>query len=511
MTQFIARSSLSLTCLLLSTLGSGLGTQASAAPASVVDVVGWPLPELSGATPALDIGDDPVYGRQICPPLTRLNLADKKSEELLLKKVVEEHGAQGPVWRYEYRQSLYWWDGTLATSRDLADFLRAQIPAIAKVRSGGLWQVPDFEVTTVGEQAVKVRFKQAPPFGPFVLNGVPFYRKAEPAKNAGIQFECVGLYKPQTKPFGLALVPTSGYKFRHVLPDIHLYKDGKHPESKRPMHFELRYANTVNSLPATRPPDVNFGCQHSLDLPNLLMLVWNNKSDLGKYPEFRRAVGALVPRGALVNAGAAALAEASSSPVPRQHPGFSAQTTIRPFDIRGASLALNKLGYRRKTGGAPRLDASGKPLHLLLLTQSKSQGLAEKVLIDALSAVGIAVDVKSELPQDEQADATLANFTVDWPRVSLLAEFHSGMEGGAPVMAQGDKILDRQLEQYAASLTTATPDFTLLGAIQRRLAELEPVTVLLQQKACIDSGTGFRLARGSISQRDPDWFRQLLF
>jgi hypothetical protein len=51
----------------------------------------------------------------------------------------------------------------------------------------------------------------------------------------------------------------------------------------------------------------------------------------------------------------------------------------------------------------------------------------------------------------------------------------------------------------------------LLASIHRRLAALEPATVLLQHKACVDATASLRLPPGNLSQRDPDWFRQLLF
>ena len=273
----------------------------------------------------------------------------------------------------------------------------------------------------------------------------------------------------------------------------------------------VRFAGAFESTPGTRPPDVNFTCSHPLVLPNMLMIVWDRNSPLARNADFRHAMSQLMPRHALVSAGAAALAEVATSPVPHNHPGFDAKSPVHAFDLRSASLALNKLGYRRQTAGSPRLDKQGDPLHLLLLTQNQVPGLAEKVIVDAISAVGINIQIKSALSPGEKADGMLANLAVDWPRVNFLPYLHSDAESAWPVATVSGNELDRALEKYAESLTNAKPDWALLGNVQRHIEEIEPVTVLLQQKACLETPTSLKLAKGIISQRDPDWFRQMLF
>ena len=460
----------------------------------------------------MEVGDDPVYGRQICPPLTRLNLDEKKSEDLLFKSVRQEVNGGQTSWIYELRTGLYWWRGEPLTSKEVANFIRNELATVVAVRSGNVWNVKDFEVSATGTQSIRVQFQGTPAFGPYIFNGVPFFRQVDSiALEGGLRFECVGLYQPQIATWGLALRPTARYKSHRSMPELDLYPTSPNLAIKHPHTLEVRLAGNVTSTPATRPPDANISCSHMIDLPNLLMIVWDRRSPVASRVGFRRAVTQLMPRSALASAGAAAMAEAAASPVPRNHPGYDSRSSFQGFDLRAASLAFNKLGFRRPSAREPRLDEHGKPLRLVLLTKNKASGLAEKVILDSFSAVGISVEVKSELADGEYADGMLANFAVDWPRVSYMPYFHSAATANWLIQPVVDKGLDIDLEKYASSITYARPDWGLLAAVQRHLVELEPATVILQQKACIDNTVGFKLAKGSISQRNPDWFRQLLF
>ncbi|MEN9835677.1 MAG: Bacterial extracellular solute-binding protein family 5 Middle [Pseudomonadota bacterium] len=482
----------------------------TAAVAGTVHIVGWPAPNLSGETPAIELGDDPIYGRQMCPPLTRLNLDERRSEDLLVKGVRQESVGGQTVWTFDIRTGLYWWRGEQVTSDDLAKFLRAELGPVVSIRSGQIWDAGSFDVNPSGPQTVKVQFKQKPAFGPYILNGVPFFRPIA-AGAEGFKYECVGLYRPQAAAWGVALAPTPGYKSQRAMPELAIYASGQVPSAKSSNAFYVRFAGAVNSSPAVRPPDASYSCAHTLELPNLLMIVWDKRSSLGGTAEFRRAISQLMPRSALASSGAAALAEIANSPIPKNHPGYDAKLPPQGFDLRAASAALNKLGLKRASSTSPRLDERGEPIKLTFLTQSNQAGLAEKVILDSLSAVGIAVDFKTQIAAGEKVDGMLANFAVDWPRVSYLPYFHSGAKLEWPVQPVTDKNLDRDLEKYAVSITYQKPDWNLMSAVQRDFADLEGVTVLLQQKACIDNPANFKLAKGSISQRNPDWFRQLLF
>lgn len=487
---------------------------ASAEPQSIA-VLGWALPDLSGAAPQRAAGDDPVVGRQICPALTRLNLSLKKSEELLLKRVSHEHPSSGDavVFHYELRPGLFWWSGQAVTGAELAGFLRAQLPLLAAERSDGLWTVPKFEVRTDGRLGASIHFQQEPPFGPFIVNGAPFFRSVDGGQKSSFAFECVGLYRPTLKPFGLLLLPVESYKSTKELPQVAIYQAAERPAKLPPQYVELRYASAITSTPEQRPSDRGSGCNRTLELPQVAMIVWNTQNGLMANPGLRRALSALIPRAALVAAGTAQLAEVTSSLVPHEHPGYHHQTSTHGFDLHAASAELNRLGYIRKTSGSPRLDSAGAPLTLTFVAYGPSPNLAEKVLADTFAAVGIRLEFRVGSKQDADSqlfDGTLALFDIDWPRLNLLGNFHRGRKVYGPFNAPSDAELDHLLERYAASLTTLLPDFTSLMQVQKRLAELEPVTVLFRQKACLESGPAVRLPAGSLNLRDPDWFRRLL-
>lgn len=487
-------------CLAFAALASG----SSSAKASAVNVIGWPLPDLSGEKPNLAIGDDPVYGRQLCPPLTRLNLMQKRSEELLLRRAT----ASGNTWRLELRPNLYWWDGSPVDSRDLAEFVTTELASIVKTRSGGVWAEPKFRVNRADEFSIAVEFSGPPPFGPYIFNGAPFFRKQAGDKE-GVSFECAGLYRPRREDFGLALLPNAAYKSNKSLPDLHLYREGvKVPVGPKTM--ELLYPKELSVSPKERPPGSSSGCARTLDLPFATMVVWNPHLSPTASADFRRTLTQLIPRGALVSAGANTLADVASAPIPRQHPGYNTSIPTRPFDMKAAAGQLSRLGYVRPAASATRLGPDSKPLKLVLLSRT-GHGLAEKVIVDAFSAVGIKVIAKTKLSEGEQPDGVLAAFSLDWPRVSFLANLHSRSKSDGTFWPLKDHELDKAMEDYGRSLTTSSPDFSLLGRVHKRLADLEPMTVLVQHKACVVSGPDLRLARGSLNQRDPDWFRELLF
>jgi hypothetical protein len=361
---------------------------------------------------------------------------------------------------------------------------------------------------------VSLHFEQEPVFGPFILNGAPFFRLTDAAQKPAFAFECVGLYRPERRPFGLVLVPAEGYKSNKEQVKVELYNPSEKPAKLPPQFIELRYANQVKSTPDMRLSDKGAGCATMLELPQMAMIVWNTHSGPMANPAMRRAFSQLIPRTALVTAGAAYLAEVAVSPVPREHPGFHSQSSVHGFDLHAVSVALNGLGYRRKTAGAPRLSIAGEPLKLTLGTAEAVPNVLEKVLADSFSAAGISLEFRLKGQQGKDlppVDGTLAAFAIDWPDVNLLGNFHQSSIGKEPFMPLNDADLDRHLERYAVSLTTPLPDFNSLIQVQKRLAELEPITVLFRQKACLVSGSALHLPNGSLNQRDPDWFRRLLF
>ena len=118
-----------------------------------------------------------------------------------------------------------------------------------------------------------------------------------------------------------------------------------------------------------------------------------------------------------------------------------------------------------------------------------------------MTAVGIGVSFKSLATAGPNPDGVLSTFSLDWPRVSFLGNFHSKAKIASPFRSLNNAELDTKLESYAASLTTAKPDFALLGAIQSQLQDLEPATVLLAHKACVAGNGGIKLGKRGVDAR----------
>lgn len=476
--------------------------------ATEVAITGWPAPELGLSEPPLELGDDPVLGRQVCPPFTRLNLAQGKSEDVLVRRVVEEFrdAKRGALWRYELRGGLHWWSGAELKPAEAAASLKAALPQLVSARGAGLWKLPQHEIVVEGNDLV-VRWKEPPEFGPYVLNGLPLWRPAAtPGK--GPQFECVGVYRAEPRPYGIALLPNRGYAFGAKLPDLALYApdapDAAKLGAKAPQ-IAFRHAAQFDGAPHGGDNDAPPGCSQLIELPLATVIAWNTTRGVTADPAFRALLTQLTPRGALVRSAAATLGELLSAPIPRLHPGYDGKILVRPFDLDAVSRALDGLGYTRKTPAAPRAAKDGTALTLRIVADSGAGSLAAKVLVDAFAAVGIAVTFLDEANLTEKdlraADGHLAAVALDWPRADFLANFHSKASEPGPFWPLADAALDQALERYALSLTTATPSFQALAVVHKKLYELEPVTVILQHKACFER---------NVNPKDPDWFRHII-
>lgn len=453
----------------------------------------------------MSLGDDPIIGRQACPPIVRLDLASGESEELLVKRVIKN--AAGTEWRFEPKGDVFWWNGAVVTSQDLAVFIADVLPRVIEGRGLTLWPVPKFSVETDGDRAAVVTWQEAPKFGPFVLDGVPL---AKAAKSEGLAFECAGLYRLATTAQGVTLSPNPAYKVKLSMPIVKI-QSSTAKMTTGGSWLALRAASTLGGTPWTRLSDDKPKCTTTLDLPSATVIAWNPKQGAATDQALRALLTELTPRGELVRTGAAALGELISAPIPKQHPGYDPKLSVRPFNIDNVSASLHKLGYQRLDAYAARMDKQGKPLRLTLVAANGEPGLAEKVVADTYSAIGISTTFKSATEvSPDAADGIFATVQLDWPRSDLMGTFHSRAVDPKPFYRLDDQKLDALLELYALSLTEVKPDFAALTAVHRRIFELEPMTVLLQHKACVEAGGGMKLPPKGISVRDPDWFRKLI-
>lgn len=487
-----------------------LGTAVSARAQSI-NLYGWPQPDPALESPAGWLGNDPIVGRLACPPLTRLNLRSKQADDMLVRQIVVE----GAVWRFELRSGMFWWSGEPVVAADLVRFLETELERAVVERGAGLWKLPARSISAAEGGSVVVTWKEAPVFGPYVLNGVPFARTA--AAGSTPRFECVGLHRLRQDAAVMVLEPRSGGRVRaSSVTILSAPRGGQVPRDKP--YVALKTATDFSGNPWTRPGDDQANCQTTLDLSAATMIAWHGGRGPTTDPRFRRLLTQLVPRGALLRAGGASLGELLTAPIARRHPGYDARLALRPSDLEAASEGLTSLGYVRAASTALRkLPGSTEDLKLVIASTDKALALVEKVVVDAFQAVGVGVRFvpAGELKPGEHVDGTLGSFDLDWPDSDLLSNFHSRAKhphsGSIPVIKLEDAALDGALERYALSLTRGAPDFASLTAVHRRLYELEPVTVVMQHKACLEVGGGLALPKSGVDPLDPDWFRPFVF
>jgi hypothetical protein len=182
------------------------------------------------------------------------------------------------------------------------------------------------------------------------------------------------------------------------------------------------------------------------------------------------------------------------------------------FDAIKVSAALDNLGFRRKTANSTRSDSAGNPIRLVLKSNKDIEGLAEKLISDSFSSVGLEVDFsESSAKTDEEVDGSFLSLQTDYPKMDFLMLLHPKTPPAAGFWKVKDEAFAKLLEQYAISLSTEKPDFSRLAVIHKYLAENQVFSVLAHHRACIKTSNELRVKSASIASGEPDWFRDLLF
>jgi hypothetical protein len=502
---------------------------------ATIHVTGWPF-RFPGDPSKGDLpyAADGAFGRLACPSLTRLDLKGRKSEPLLLRDVEVESPTH---WRLVLKSGLFWWSGKPVEGLEFVSFLRENLCLAVAATTGGDVSCPAFDISETPSSpkgsgpSVRLVFKEQPDFGPYVFNGLPFYRPlasdssktSAPAVSAALSkdgptkvpvgmnvgFECAGLYSyGQVHDGVMELVPSRGY-----------------PATKRaPIRIHATSA-TLKSGQAGSPllafsfaSDLNKGqkCTRDSYFPSVVGILWNDASPSGLVAssQVRKALTQILPRGELSRAGSQGLGELVTSVIPRQHPGYNQALRIRTYSVEDASAAFDRYGWLRATADSPRLDKkTGKPvvLHLAMADQSGAKGsdLLQKVIGDSFALVGIQTTFVAR--GDAQVDGVVGNFSVGWPDVNFLAAAGRKTSQNAPSWQTSALFRDagniRLLKSYALSLTTARPDFSLLQKIHERLYDAELFSPVFQVGVCVE-----RSLKSSTRPdfADPDWFRSLV-
>lgn len=440
---------------------------------SPVSVAGWSLPSFDKKEPSAWLANDPVFGRLICPSLTRLNLVTKESEALVLKNINVERKGSSVFWNLGLRTGIYWWSAKELDASDIADFIKKNLAKIVDFKGSGQWTLPNYEIQ-LEKESVRILWKKEPEFGPYIFNGIAFWK---PRAHEDIAFECVGRFIPSSSEGGWLLTPNAKYQSHLSSVRIESLEDFR---SKKRRGYEFQMAEDQN--PAKKNAQEKIQCENLLDLPMISAVLWSDNAKLTQ--EIRRRMSTLFPREALRQIATGHWSNLQSSLIPKSHPGYD-------LAIATDAFALSRSNDR-------------KPL--FLNTVRGKIGLPEKVISDTLLVGGFDVQFVSN--EDERLDGMVTGIMIPWPEMDMFDAFHSKGRNVLGRRKNFDTELDKEFDIYRRSLTQQTPDFKALKRIHKHLHRLEWVSVLMQHQACLEMRGMAK--KKKIEVKDPDWFLDLL-
>jgi hypothetical protein len=457
-------------------------------PKSVL-VAGWPL-DIQNPTGPLLAGD-PLLGPLLCPSLTRLNLANQRSEFVLLKQLEDK----GNRWSFQPKSGLSWWDGSTV---DLESFLRAELPKAIETQGLGQWKVPAFSFRKEGE-TLHLEWKEAPAFGPYILNRMPLIKEAAFGRLA---FQCAGAYRPQYQAAGIELQSTAS-----PAAPVLQWVDVDQQAVRGQEMLRFRFGEELHPEGYRRQLEDALECPRKVDTPLISLIAWNPTGRWTKDVRFRRAMTHLLPRGALLRSGAGSLGDLLSGPILRIHPGYRRSLLVPTYDPSRADHLLNELGHKRSEEDGYRRTDKGQIMEVqLLVSSADNHSLVRKVIDDSFRVMGLKVAFVTQ--KDKNPDGMLTSLVSPWPDTNLMPFLHSKSKSSPWPWTYQDNALDQGLEAYALSLTRQQPDFTLLEKVHELVYKQEPFSILMQHKVCLDSSRGIASTR--LSLRNPDWFAELV-
>lgn len=467
----------------------------AASQVKTIKVAGWPL-NVSTLPEAL-LSRDPLLGNLVCPALSRLNLLELRSEPYLLQKIEQRDDR----WILTPRLGLKWWDGNNVTLSEMEEFLKAELPSAVQREGFGRWKLPAMSFVQESGKLV-IQWKSSPDFGPYVLNQIPF-SKVNDTNRWQVPFQCVGSLQPDFERERLYFKPHEDTAKLAWLSDVNVeIKSSEGP------YVAFRFGEDLHPSGHKRQLDEALVCSQPLDTPHITLIAWNPNSIWAKEPKFRKSMTHLLPRGALLRSGAGSLGDLVSGPLLRSHPGYNTNLKVPSYDPLLADKLLNSLGYRRSEDGYRR-TAEGQLIELkILVSDFEGSTLLRKVLDDSFRALGLKT-IFTQNP-GEKVDAKLTSIASSWPDANPSRFLHSQASKTPWPWRYSDQPLDQALDHYAVSLTHEKPDFRLLEKVHELVYKLEPFSILMQHRACVDIQLGKSAkAPQKVSLRNPDWFSDL--
>jgi hypothetical protein len=349
---------------------------------------------------------------------------------------------------------------------------------------------------------VDVEFQTPPEFGPGILANWPLFRKAQSPSPTSI--ECVGEYAIES-----ALSDEIVLRSRSKATKIRLTarKPGAVANGFKRVRFQS--ALDFGGTPWVRMSDEPVKCP-AIDLPIFMLLSWNHELWPTNIREFRSILTQLTPRGELLRAGAGHLGELVSGPILRGHPGYNKSVLVRPYTVQNSLSELERLGFGRPSPDQTRRDANGKELSLRIHVSDETSGLVDKVIFDAFHAVGIKIERTSGEVRPEMVHGKLMGVFAVSNEFDWLPLLHSKAAKSILLPGPKDSKLDGILENYAKSISNLAPNHQFLREIHRRIFELEPFSLLLNNRACIETDFTINAQLLENSPTDPEWLLKIL-
>ncbi len=452
-------------------------------------IYGWPLAEK--VLDEIILNQDALMATYVCPSLSRLNLKTGGSEPVLLSKISTVNKDQ--IWTLTLSDKARWADGKPLTVSDLESFVTTELsPLVDKVLGPNI-KAPKFS-TEKNEKSLIITFESAPGFGPYILNRSAFYRRVEG------KVECAGSLRAREEGKDLVLEGKIGEKPKKLVLSRQFPKSDT---SDGALYF--KFGNELHPPSWERQIEEELTCKLPLDLPMMTMIAWNPEGRYTKVEEFRRAITSILPRGALLRAGAGSLGDLISAPILRVHPGYKKSILVMPYDLKKADAILNAMNLVRSEKDGYRRTATGEVLEISIATDpSQNAGLLRKILDDSFRALGMRLNMVTD---KSKADGILTGIQGNWPENDLAPILHSNQSQKVWPWRYNFPDIDTALTDYNLSLTQPKPDFALLSKIHELVIKREPFSVLVQHKSCMQYGKGVKAAQSQPNVRDPDWIR----
>ena len=417
----------------------------------------------------------------VCPALTRLNLLTQQSEPLLAQKVSINN--LQTEWNIFLKPNLKWWNNEQATSEEISKVLQEHLPhLIANINDPSVKNL-SWSIHT-NKDNIKIIWKTPPNLGIYILNNLPIYRS-----NNG-KLDCLGRFS------------LTSNNHKDTLPQLAdnlgniTFSNSSFPEAR----FDFKFPHRIEFNPRQDAPDRPISCRRPIDFPIISGINWNPHSPLGKLRQFRVAMTHLTPRGSLLRNGAGHLGDLVSAPILRAHPGYNRKVLVRSYNPMTADNILKSIGYTQKNTESKRMTPTGIPMEIRLKSPAGDSLFVIGVIRKSFARLGIQLEIVG--PKTQEYDGTLTGTALNWPSLDLtelLAPFSQ---------LEKDSLLSKQLAMYRLSLTQKDPDFSILRNIHKNIYDMEPITVLMQHRACLVSMKKTRLPK--ILIRDPDWFMSLI-